>query len=408
MRRNSEWPAGTLELGRDVTPDMAELSDTLARMTQDPANGAAKSLLQMKFDGGRFEKNAFPASALSEVSRLSRLFVAVVEDLWRTDHPDRVRVPKGFAKRFELFLSDVAPGSAVPVLESPATLEEQVGRLDIVGAPRSDRELAKDAAAAVSEAFISIVRNGELPEGFPDKAKREVSRLFSSLDPSEYPVFWDADGEEYDYTFPIRSSFVDSLAPGSRMGAGQVAGRLSGVDADDRVGHLKMADGSAVSASYLPDLFEDFREALAMPGHETHVVLSGSYLVKDGKISELVSVDEISVVQLPAGGAGSRLLELMTDDLDGECDTVTPELAEVACEILATNSVPEGPAIFPVEDGGVQLVWRESGVRTTLTISDVDSISARRFNRFDRSARRDWEWSDVSSLKAEIGGIFDV
>ncbi|WP_127097458.1 hypothetical protein [Brachybacterium saurashtrense] len=375
-------------------------------MTHDPTDGAAKSLLQMKFDGGRFERNAFPASALAEVSRLSRLFVALAEDLWRADHPDRVRVPKGFGKRFELFLSDVAPGSAIPVLGSAALIEGPVGHLDIDGTPRSDRELAAAAASAVSDAFISIVRNGALPDGFPEKAKREVSHLFSSLDPSEYPVFWGHDGEEYDYTFPIRSTFVDSLAPGSRMGTGQVAGRLSGVDADGRIGHLRMADGSVVSARYLPDLFEDFREALAMPGHDTHVVLSGSYLVKDNRISELVSVDEISAVQLPSGGAGNRLLELMTDDLDGECDTVTPELAEVACEVLAEDNVPEGPAIFPVEDGGVQLVWRGSGVRTTVTITDVDSISARRFNRFDRSATRYWEWTDLGSLKAEIGGVF--
>lgn len=377
-------------------------------MVQDPTHSIAKSLLQMKFDGGRFERNAFPASALAEVSRLSRLFIALAEDLWREDHPDRVRLPKGFGKRFELFLFEVSPGSAVPVLESPATLMAPDEHLGIEGAPRSDSELARDAAIAVTEAFISIVGTGALPEGFPEKAKREVPRLFSSLEPSEYPVFWGSDGAEYEYTFPIRSTFADSLSPGSRMGTGQVAGRLSGVIADDRIGHVKMSDGSLVSARYLPDLFEDFREALALPGHDTHVVLNGSYLVKDDKISELVSVDEISVVQLPAGSVGDRLLELMTDDLDGECDTVTPELAEVACEILNADNVPEGPAIFPVEDGGVQLVWRKSGVRTTLTIADVDSMSARRFNRRDRSETREWEWSDLESLKAEIGVIFDV
>lgn len=384
------------------------MSGSLTRMTQDLTRSTAKSLLHMKFDGGRFEQNAFPASALAEVSRLSRLFIALAEDLWREDHPDRVRLPKGFGRRFELFLRDVTPGSAVPVLESPAILAESDEQLDIGGAPRSDSELARDAADAVSEAFISIVSTGGLPQAFPEKAKREIPRLFSTLEPSEYPVFWSPNGAEYEYTYAIRSTFVDSLSPGSRMGTGQVAGRLSAVNADDRIGRVTIADRNIVNAHYLPGLFEDFREALASPGHDKHVVLSGSYLVKNDKISDLVSVDEINVVQLPSGSVGDRLLELMTDDLDGECGAVTPELAEVACEILTADNVPESAAIFPFEDGGVQLVWRKSGVRTTLTVADVDSVSARRFSRLDRSASRDWKWSDLETLKAEIGEVFDV
>lgn len=105
---------------------------------------------------------------------------------------------------------------------------------------------------------------------------------------------------------------------------------------------------------------------------------------------------------------GDRLLELMTDDTTGECNTVDPEIAKIAFEIIESEDVPDDPALFPFEDGGVQLVWRINGRRITVAVSDVDSISARVFCPLDRSASREWEWSDMEEVRLKIGEIFNI
>lgn len=376
------------------------------RPMSEPVNREIDGTLRIKFAGGRFDSHAFPASTLAEISRLSRVYVALAEAQWRRDHPDRVRLPKGFKKRFELFLRDVEPGSATAVLDSPA-LDDDTAPTDPNGSIRSDQEIARQAALDLDEAFIHIIKSGELPAQFPNNARREMGALFASLDPNELPIFAKNPAREYHYTYAIRSAFSDSLAPGSRMGSGQVAGQLVGLHVDERLGWLRMANDTEIRVRFLPDTLDDFYKAMTLPNEEKIVVLVGNYLVKDGEIAEIVSVDDITVLDIRSTQLTNRLSDILSDDLSGECEAAAPEVVDVALTILEGDTCPPGVRIFPFEDGGIELTWSSAGVRRTIEISDVNSIDAWLIDINDSNRNREWHWDSISAAQDGLDGLFD-
>lgn len=365
-------------------------------------NEDIKSVLRMKFAGGRFELTALPASTLIELNRLSRIYIALAEDSWRASHTDRQRVPGGFAKRFELCVREIAPGSTAPLLAPRDALVTD----DTLMLTQDVNTIAPIAARRLEQAFIEIIKFNRLPNDFPPKARRDMTSVFSSFDVGEYPEFTDEAGQRYDYTQAVRSNFLNTQISEPAVSNGRIAGRLVQLNTDKRTALLELMSGSQIAASFSPELLEDMRAGISVPEDDRFVVIEGTYRTQSGEISEILDIEEIFVLELPTSSAGRRLRELLSDDPAGEVDAISPEAAEATAQVLngiESLNLPV-PNVFPAEEGAVQLVWSGRGTRHTLEVAGADALVARRFVKEPRE-RLTAQWDTIADLLGSISAF---
>ena len=74
---------------------------------------------KIKFDGDRFEGHALDADSLLELANYLKIVNDTALYIWRAEHPNRQRLPKGFEQGLQLKVRTIEEGSAVPVLETP-------------------------------------------------------------------------------------------------------------------------------------------------------------------------------------------------------------------------------------------------------------------------------------------------
>lgn len=73
----------------------------------------------LHLEGGRFTEHPgkIPVECLNEIAIYRRCIVSLATDAWRSDHPERERLPKNFSQDFQLSLSGIGSGSALPYVE---------------------------------------------------------------------------------------------------------------------------------------------------------------------------------------------------------------------------------------------------------------------------------------------------
>ncbi len=73
----------------------------------------------LQLDGGRFTEHPgkIPVECLNEIAIYRRCIVSLASDAWRSDHPERERLPKNFSHDFQLSLIGIGSGSALPYVE---------------------------------------------------------------------------------------------------------------------------------------------------------------------------------------------------------------------------------------------------------------------------------------------------
>ena len=72
--------------------------------------------LQPRFEGPRFSEHTLPLEVARDLAAYETLVVELAKHLYIHEHPERQRVPKGFAADFHLHLKRVDDGSARPLL----------------------------------------------------------------------------------------------------------------------------------------------------------------------------------------------------------------------------------------------------------------------------------------------------
>lgn len=71
---------------------------------------------QPRFTGTRFDEHTLPVDVARDLAAYESLIVDLAKHLYLTNHPERQRVPKGFAANFRLDIDRIDPGSAMPNL----------------------------------------------------------------------------------------------------------------------------------------------------------------------------------------------------------------------------------------------------------------------------------------------------
>jgi len=312
-----------------------------------------KDFSQPRFTGTRFDEHTLPVDVARDLAAYESLVIDLAKHLYLIDHPDRQRVPKGFASNFHLDIERIEGGSARPLL----VLVLSGGALAPAGGENDYFERARDL---ISEC-IAAPENA-LPENFPKELLRHFNELGRSL----------RDGEALELPRPGTANAV--LTPDKRkklvLAADQVyekdvdlLGSIAEVDWEKSTFRLRLADGSQVTVA-MPDSFHN--KARAYGGKPRHQVALKGIAAYDSwdRLQKLVSVETLEVVenhaiamrmdelaQVPAGwfeGQGAAL------DAD--------KLAIVADRLVA--EYPERlvlPGIVPTQDGNLLLEWVADG-----------------------------------------------
>lgn len=307
---------------------------------------------QPRFTGTRFDEHTLPVDVARDLAAYESLIVDLAKHLYLTDHPDRQRVPKGFASNYHLDIERIDEGSAKPILVLVIS-----GVLALVGGERDYFDQARDL---VSEC-IAAPENA-LPENFPKELLVHFNQLGRSL----------REGEALE--LPRQGTGSAVLTPDKRkklvLAADRVyekevdlLGSIAEVDWEKSTFRLRLADGSQVNVS-MPDSFHNkAREYGGKPRHQVALKGVGTYDSWD-RLQKLVSVESLEVVknyaiatrmdelaQMPAGWFEGQGVALDADKLVIVADKLVADYPE---RLML-------PSIVPTQDGNLLLEWAADG-----------------------------------------------
>lgn len=307
---------------------------------------------QPKFTGARFDENTLPVDVARDLAAYESLIVDLAKHLYLTDHPDRQRVPKGFASNFRLDIDRIDPGSTMPKLVLVLS-----GALALVGGERDYFDQARDL---VSEC-IAAPENA-LPDNFPKELLAHFNQFGRSL----------REGEALELPRQRAGSAV--LTPDKRkklvLAADQVyekevdlLGSIAEVDWEKSTFRLRLADGNQVNVP-MPDSFHN--KAREYGGKPRHQVALKGVAAHDSwdRLQKLISVESMEVVRNYAIATRmDELAQMRAGWFEGQGAALDADkLAIVADKLIA--DYPERlilPSIVPTQDGNLLLEWAADG-----------------------------------------------
>lgn len=127
------------------------------------------------FRGGRFESKTLVVDVLPDLAAYRDLVVDLAKRLVLDREPGRKRVPKGFVESFQIGISAVEGGSAIPVLTRIETSPAM---------PWFD--IFDEARDLIDEVVAAAGRQEELPKAFPLELAKGFNQFGRGLRENEY------------------------------------------------------------------------------------------------------------------------------------------------------------------------------------------------------------------------------
>lgn len=337
--------------------------------------GAIDPFASLRLTGGRFEGDGMPVETLSELVAYRELVVGVAKELFRREHPDRHRVPRGFEDGFQLRLRRVDDGSAVPVLER--VFEAQLVALD------DEFTHARDL---IEQAVEAIAAGAPLPGLFPTNAIVFFNRLGQTLRPDE-AIELRAPGatEGPRFTTEIRKMLVLEHRLAYQEEVDDV-GWISEVDGTRMTCMVRLQSGppAPVSAPLDELTFIPVKDVLAPNGEGPPVRISGiGVFDASHRLLRLDSLHDVSPLDdteewTRLDGRFGELAQLEVGWLDGEGvppDAAILQRARAVLVGLLDLDVPR-PRVFATLEGGVQAEWSGGGFEVSVTFEPDGTLYA--------------------------------
>jgi len=351
----------------------------------------------MRLRGGRYERRGFPLESLPELARYERLVLDVAKALWKQGHPERQRVPRGFAEQLQLRLTKVDGGSVVPVLERGAP----PGPSPLIDGVSGIFEQARDL---IEDTFAAITAGLEMPASLPLEALAGFVRFGSTLRNDERIEFRAGTDSPILYSQQVRRRLLARSAVERFQIEGLMGGRVTSVDADARTFVVTTFDGRKVPGTYVDETVHDDLLAVLNSQAKAPVVrLDGILTVNAAdEVHGIDDVRSVELFELPERAWGKRLLELAhlgPGWLEGGGEPVAFSALDAAREVLQLldDAAVDSPAITPTEDGGVHLEWSDPSKVVSAEFSADLDIS---LHRYDASGSELLDSDDVTMTDA--------
>lgn len=353
---------------------------------------------RLRLIGGRFEGDGMPIEALTELVAYQQLVVAVAEEVYRSDHPGRQRLPGGFADRLQLRLRTIEQGSAVPVLE----------RIREPGALMSRRDEFTQSRDLIEEAVAAIAAGEALPEDFPRQAVVLFNRFGQTLRPDEAIELQKPGAQSGPrYTQDVRRRLVLKERRTFQAEVSDIGWVLE-LDSTRMTCLIRLR--SALRAQPVPAPVDEFtfdqvKAALEPNGEGAPVRVTGIAVYSTGgHVLRLDSIQEVSPIEDPEGLEAldrriGELEELPAGWLDGAGAPLTPAAIKNARATLAELlflDVPR-PRIYPTPEGGVQAEWAIGDSEVSITFEPDGSFYSMAVNR-ESGESRELESGDMGGI----------
>ncbi len=353
---------------------------------------------QPKFTGARFDEHTLPVDVARDLAAYESLILDLAKHLYLTDHPDRERVPKGFASNFRLDIERIDEGSAKPILVLVLS-----GALALVGGERDYFEHARDLVAECIAA-----PDNALPGNFPKELLAHFNQLGRSL----------REGESLE--LPRQRAENAVLTPDKRkklvLAADRVyekevdlLGNIAEVDWEKSTFRLRIVDGSQVHVP-MPDSFHNkAREYGGKPRHQVALKGVASYDSWD-RLQKLISVESLEVVRNYAIATRMDELAQMQDGwFEGQGMAPDPEKMAVVADKLVAD-YPERlilPNIVPTQDGNLLLEWDADGTPSLDIQLDSFQASFHAFAPNGADIERDFNLGNAADWQSLFGFLSD-
>lgn len=308
---------------------------------------------QPRFTGARFDEHTLPVDVARDLAAYETLIVELAKRLYLGAHPDRQRVPKGFASSFRLDIERIDEGSTKPLLALVLS-----GVLALTGGEQDcfvqARDLIADCIAAPENA---------LPADFPKELLVHFNQLGRSL------------REDEALELPLRNgSNTARLTQEKRkrlvLAADQVYerdislnGYIEEVDFARATFRMKLIDGGQVTVPMSDSFQNNARAYGGRPRDQINVVGVGTYDSWD-RLQKVISVDSIDVTKNYAIAARfDEVSQIENGWFEGA--GLAPDadrLALVSERLIADypDKLPL-PQIAPTQDGNLLLEWKAEG-----------------------------------------------
>ncbi len=308
--------------------------------------------VQPRFEGTRFAEHTLPLDVARDLVAYETLLVELAKHLYLKDHPDRQRVPKGFAADFHLHLERVDDGSARPMLALVTAGVLALGAGANVYFERA-RELIVECIGA---------SEGQLPADFPRELLVHFNQVGRSLHADERMELTGASGQPAVLT-PERRKKLVLAADTVYERPIELAGTIIEAHWEKSSFQLRPKAGQPIVVP-MPDSFHAQARAYGgRPRHQVVVKGIGAYDSWENLV-KVVSVDSLEIQ--PDYQLANRFDELrnLPDRWhDGQGKVPDREkLDEVAARMI--GHYPEKlllPAIVPTPEGNLLLEWSAPG-----------------------------------------------
>ncbi len=308
--------------------------------------------LQPRFDGARFHEHTLPLEVARDLAAYETLVVELAKHLYIRDHPDRQRVPKGFAADFHLHLERVDDGCARPLLSVVTAGALALGAGADIYFERA-RDLITECIAAA---------DGQLPEAFPRALLVHFNQVGRSLRADERMELPAPGGATAVLTPERRKDLVLSADKVYEREI-ELNGTIGEADWEKSTFRLRLPDGTQAVIPMSESFHSQAREFGGRNRHQVTVKGIATFDSWD-KLQKVISA-EVPEIQ-PDYQLSARfdvLLALADGWLDGAGIALDKaKLAQVAERMV--GHYPEQlplPAIAPTPEGNLLLEWDAPG-----------------------------------------------
>jgi len=307
---------------------------------------------QPRFTGPRFEDHTLPVEVARDLAAYESLVIELAKHLYKQDHPERERAPKGFAANFRLDIQEIGEGSTKPLLALVAS-----GVLALSGGEASHFERARDLIAECVAA-----PEGRLPALFPKELLGHFNQFGRSL----------RDGEALELPLAIDGSAV--LTPHRRkqlvLAANEeyekeveLQGYIGEVDWERATFRLRLADNSQTIVPLLPAFHDEAREYGGRSRHWVIVRGVGTFDAWD-RLKRVLSTDSAEVMKnFEIANRLEELAKLEPGWFEGAGVALDKDRLSAFTEhvVAGFSDALILPAIFPRQDGNLLLEWDAVG-----------------------------------------------
>lgn len=330
-------------------------------MTKTGSFEIEDAFASVKLGGTRFDQAQIPVESLIELLRYRELIIAAATNAWELDHPGE-SVPAALHESFELTLTDVADGSAIPLLERPIESDFDT--------------FFEDGKDDVDQLLRDVNSGGYEPRAFPKWADIDAFWNFGeTLQPEETMIVPAPVGTTKHFaqiSQVTRTQYFYTLKKKVRASAdrtqafGAVTGRVTALDAENRNFDIStVAFGSIHGRFKTVDITDDLREFLGSSSDAPNIIILGLLGYKEGTL-EKVHEATFAVQESDPFAATAQSLTTIAETesgwLEGGVQAVTLDASKLGSKVLnlikAADVTP--PRVFPTEDGGLSFEWATS------------------------------------------------